>query len=112
MQEDYISPVNRANQLIENEIWLEPLETRLPEQAPAKRAGLNKPEDPGKMKQESELLLQAAVSRTNELLRGEKTENKGAIQGNVGISPRQKQVLSDDLSDYGSADIDDIIKVR
>ena len=73
---------------------------------------MNKAEDPGKMKQESDLLLQSAVNKRDEILKGDKPQIKGAVQGNLKLSPRQKQSINDDLSDYGSADIDEITKVK
>ena len=64
------------------------------------------------MKEESELLLKAAVDKTNALMNGEKRRTKDEQSSIVRLSPRQKQLHNDDLSDYGSADIDEITKVK
>lgn len=101
-------PVQSGSHLIQTELTLEPLRTRSPEQR-LKENGVRLGENSRKMKQEAEMLLEAARHKTNALLRGERREGMGA---GARTSPRQKQFASDELSDYGSADVDEMMKLK
>ena len=111
LQED-TSAVETANQSFENEVQLKSRERTSYEPVPPETRYLDKAEDSGKMRQESDLVLELAVDKSEDLLGVEKRKIKSTLEAHIRASPRHRERSNDELSDYGSADIDEITKAK
>ena len=105
--EDSITPTRHANQFVEKELELEPLNPQPVNTSSNNLEAERKLSESKKMREEAELLLQAARDKTNALMSS--GQRSGTTSRN---SPRQRPLGYEDLSDYGSADVDDNNKAK
>ena len=101
-----------ANQNFENEVQLKLLEKTSSKPVPPEVRYLDKAENSGKMRQEADLVLGLDIDKSRELLEVEKRRNRSTAEVNMRASPRHRERSNDELSDYGSADIDEITKAK
>eukprot|EP00795_Rhopilema_esculentum_P002426 gene2426-18079_t len=110
--EDYISPIKATRDYADDQLELEPLHISpvgefrsQPTRSDLSSAEAErKLEESKKMREEAALLLQATREKTNALMNGDRGT------GSSKTSPRQRPFSYEDMSDYGSADVDEIIR--